>query len=300
LDNEGVKAIADLAKGKPYEVVDLYDPDDPAADRPIPLLIRPDGDGKLVSESVHGEIAKWRNAPLRRSGVAKTTTLRSFVDLVCRHKDDDSAIFADIVGASPSLLAIIDYHTIERAPRFGKHRITYSFPLSPEWQAWKAQDGAPMTQGAWAAFVEERIADLSAPDQAEREKFETLFQTKIASPAELVSLSRKMHVCAESQMRESRVLQSGEVEFLFEEVHKDGSGQKLVVPGLFVVNIPLFLGGEPVRLLARLRYRINSGRVSWFYQLYRPDLAMRERLVDDLATVTAETGLPAYEGSPEV
>lgn len=296
MDNEGVKEIGRLAANASSPQVIKLD----YLDNNIEVIAIRDAHGAVRLESAKRFLAEYDGAPERRSGTAKILTLQSFIDLLNRHKDADSAIFGLLDATSPSLLGVVDYHTNDHKPRFGAHRISYAFPISTEWRSWQGMNGKSMTQGEWAAFVEERIADLSSPTVEERGHYETLFQTKIAEPSELIQLSRGMAISVEARVKETRVLQSGESEVIFEEVHKDGAGQKLIVPGLFIINIPLFLDGKPTRVLARLRYRRQEGRLSWFYQLYRPDLVMRDALHADLEQAGAATGLPVFEGTPEV
>lgn len=257
------------------------------------------GDIGVEVQSIKAFVDEWRTAPERRKGTAKMLTLESLTAFVNRQKDGGSALFATLDGPAAGLTAVFDYHQIDGAPRFGGHRALYAFPQSPEWQAWKGRDGKAMEQDAWAAFIEERIAELSAPLDQERTDYESLFQTKIAVPSDLITLSRGMQISVESKVRDFRVLQSGETEISFEEVHKDGSGAKLIVPGLFVIRIPLFVDGVPIRILARLRYRRVEGKILWFYQLYRADLVMREAMRNDAETVARDTALPLFEGSPE-
>ena len=57
--------------------------------------------------------------------------------------------------------------------------------------------------------------------------------------------------------------------------------------------------GDPVRIPARLRYRVQSGSISWFYQLYRWQFWLRDQVKNDLDTVKQKTLLPTFEGSPE-
>lgn len=297
MDNEGVQKIIDIARlAAGAQLLTVTEPS--VREEPIPLIVRTTKDGVVV-EPVQALLDAWRLAPKSRQGSANAETLASFIELIKRHKDNDSAIFAGITSAYPSLTAVIDYHTKDHEPRFGQHRICYLFPLSPEWRAWRAMDGKSMLQGDWAAFVEEHIAELASPLAAEKSEFERLFQTKIATPAELITLSRGMQISIEAKIKDIRTLQSGEVQVAYEETHNDAAGVKLVIPGLFVLQIPLFLDGEPVRITARLRYRRDGAKIVWFYQLYRPDLAMRAQLEADLQRVADETGLPAYEGSPE-
>lgn len=298
MDNEGVKAIADLAKASNgIEIVTLTIP---GTDIEAPFALRQTDQGGFEVRSVKPQLDEWRSAPERRAGRATTHTLQDFIGLTKRHAvDGESAIFGNFTGSQPSLTTVVDYHTTDREARFCDHRIVYDFPLSVEWTAWKACNAKPFSQIEWAAWIEEHIADLASPNAAEKNEFERLFQTKFATPSELMTLSRGMQVTVEGNFKDIRVLQSGEAEISFTEVHKDGAGQKLVVPGLFVISIPMFLNGDPVRITARLRYRRDGQSIRWFYQLYRVDLALQAQLEADLGTASKETGLPAFQGTPE-
>lgn len=244
-------------------------------------------------------IEALRQLPARRTGTAKVLTLQSFIDLTNRHKDDHTVIFANTDWKSPTLTAVIDYHQTDALSRHLQHRILYAFPISEEWSAWTDQNGTVMDQGEFAAFVEDRLAELATPHVAEREELERLFQTKLATPAELMQLSRGLQVNVGINVKTAKTLQTGEAEIIYEESHRDSAGNKLIVPGLFIIKLPVFVGGEPVRLPARLRYRAAGGGIKWFFQLYRPDVYVTERIRADLALAANATERPSYEGTPE-
>lgn len=243
---------------------------------------------------------EWRQHPERKTGTAQVDTLGSFIDLTNRHKTADSAIFADTNWKAPSLTAVIDYHAVEGTDaQWLKHRVHYAFPLSEQWKTWVAQNGKPMAQADFAQFIEDNIADLSSPEALEVTDYEAKFATKIATPSELVALSRGLAVRVESKAVSSVVLQSGEGEIVWDEVHQGADGKKLKVPGLFMLQIPLFHMGETQRVPVRLRYRIREGSTVWFYQIYRPDVAVTERVLEDYEDATAKTSLPGFIGKPE-
>jgi hypothetical protein len=91
-----------------------------------------------------------------------------------RHMDDDSAVFADMTWTAPKFTAVIDYHRraadeqtlagedTDHAPRWLKHTISYTFPLGEDWKKWVEQNGKPMKQLDFAAFIEDRIAELAS------------------------------------------------------------------------------------------------------------------------------------------
>ena len=256
---------------------------------------------------------KFRLHPIRRRGTAEAATIESLIALVNRQKTEESAIFADILDwQHPSLTAVINYNprrqTIDGADvdspieaDWGDHRIKYFFPISDEWEKWMAGNGKVMSQGEFAAFIEDNIPHLAAPTEDEASWIADALMVKVASPSVILSLSRGLQVNINATTKNNVVLSSGEGELTLREEHVGENGQKLIVPGAFIVSIPLFHMGEAVRVPVRLRYRARSGEaVKWFYQLYRPEVVVGERLRADATFVGEETGLPVYDGKPEV
>lgn len=246
-------------------------------------------------------IESYRLPPRSKRGSATALTLRSFIDLTNRHKTADSAVFANTDWKAPSFTAVIDYHEAKSAGAADnlKHRVHYAFPLSEEWQVWIKFNGEEMEQREFATFLEDRIADLTAPNDHERIQLERDFATTIATPAQLIQLSRGLQVNVESIVKNVVNLATGEASIQFDEQHIGGDGQPLKVPGLFMLAISPFFIGEKITIPARLRYRKAGQKILWRYQLYRPDLHVTERVRDDLITVADKTELPTFEGSPE-
>jgi uncharacterized protein YfdQ (DUF2303 family) len=244
----------------------------------------------------------YRMRPARKAGTAEVQTFEAFTNLVNRHKTPSSVIFADADWKKPSFTAIIDYHENATAgfADNGKHRVHYAFPLSEEWKKWIEGDGQPMKQEAFAWFLEDRVAELSSPDDHEKITYEAQFATTIATPAQLVELSRGLQVRVDAKIKATHTLQTGEGQISWEETHNGSDGKPLKVPGLFMLNIAPFFMGEKVRIPVRLRYRPQNGAVIWFYQIYRPDLHITEHVRSTLADAKAKTELPTFEGRPEM
>ncbi|WP_296584268.1 DUF2303 family protein [Xanthobacter sp.] len=243
--------------------------------------------------------------PLERMGSAAVTTLDSFIELVNRHKDDGSAIFARSIGMKPSLQAVIDYHKAGETheARHCRHRIVYDFPLTDEFKAWVDGDGKKLPQVEFATFIEDHAAELSAPMDGEVTEYELLFKESFASPAELIDLSRNLEVYEGAKVKQGARLQSGERQVIFTTEHTNANGDPIDIPGIFMVSVAPFFSGEAepekVRIPARIRYRIAGGAIVWFYQLYRWEYFLRERVQQDAAFAAEATGLPCYEGAPE-
>ena len=249
--------------------------------------------------SIRHLIEEFRVAPERRKGTATADTLASFIDLTNRHKDENSALFGRAIWPEPSLTAVLDYDGADSDARFGDHRVVYAFPLTEEFKAWVGANARPMDQEAFAAFLEEHAAELAAPMDGERGEYERLFGEKMATPQEVVMLSRHLEVLVNAKAKQGIRLQTGERTVEFSEEHVNAKGEAVTIPGVFMVSVPAFVDGEAVRIPARLRYRITGGAIKWLYQLYRWEFFLREQVQRDLRLAAEKTGLPPFEGEPE-
>jgi uncharacterized protein YfdQ (DUF2303 family) len=267
----------------------------------VPLVFDP-ATGKPLD--VRALFEAWRIRPTRKRGTAKVNTLQSFTDLVDRHADASrSVVFADADWRKPSLTAVLDYHAVDSGPDLashGTHRVHYAYPLSDEWRAWVDADGKSFEQVEFAAFLEDRIADLADPTPQEREHFEQTFGTKIATPAEVFTLARGLEVKVEARVKAASRLQDGAAQIVFEEEHRDAKGEAIRVPGMFFLQVAPFVMGAPVRLPVRLRYRVAGGSIRWQFVMFNPGSFVAERVRADLNMVAEVTGLPVFEGTPEM
>lgn len=301
-DDAGLARLALAAKQiNGVELIEVTLPDGPQSGLPssLPVAVQ-HGENAGVS-SVKKLIEEWRFRPERKSGTAKAQTLEAFIALSARHQTTHSAIFADVNWKAPKLTTVIDYHQSDNGtPDFGRHRVDYQFPLSEEWQAWIAKNGQGMSQESFAAFIEDHIAELSAPTDAETATATRDFATTVANPAELIQLSRGLQVHVSSKVKTSVTLQSGEGQIAWEESHNGTDGKPIKVPGMFILAVAPFFMGEVVRIPVRLRYRVKEGVTVWFYQIYRPDMHITERVRHDLRDAKDATGLPTFEAQPEM
>ena len=258
----------------------------------------------------------YRTAPERREGTAKFTDLESFVSHVRRFADEDSVVFANDSQASPSLTCILDYHrrTADGAPRFGRHRSAYAFPLSEEWQAWVKSNKQGMEQAEFAHFIEDRLADVADPDELKPEGGAATWARKLgmqfAHPSKVLELSRGLEARVKQIVRGAHNPGNGDGEVSFATTVEDPNGQPLRVPGAFAIAIPIFKRGDLWPVPVRLRYRI-SGAITWFYELARVDQVFETAFAEALGVVchgrglsgekghVLGTGLPILRGSPE-
>nr|WP_261402880.1 YfdQ family protein [Chenggangzhangella methanolivorans] len=215
-----VEAIAKLAQAADHAQL-LTIPTDglgPGLPPAVPTLYEPRSQ-RLTS--LRPTIEEFRQEPRAREGKALVLTLASFIALMNRHKDEDSAIFAETRWPTPKLTGVVDYHKQDHAPRHGRHTVVYEFPITEELKAWQANDGVAMGQREFAAFLEEHAAELSAPFDGERQEFEGLFKETFGTPSEVLALSRDLEVYVGQRVKRQERLSSGERTVEFAEEHPE-------------------------------------------------------------------------------
>ena len=276
----------------------------------VPVAIGKNG----VEVLAPSQFDAYRTAPRFRHGTALMTDLTSFIGHVNRYKDEHSVIFAKDDQSAPGLTAVLDYHEegAEGAPRFGKHRTQFNFPVSPEWRAWTSQNATQMNMMQFAQFIEDRYVEIIPPavvastftsDDDPIKKFVDSLGgvNKLGGPADLMRIATGMSVHESSVVGDVVRLASGEgsVTFTVEHETQDAKGERFTVPAAFGVAVPVFRGEAPFCVIARLRYRKQGGKLVLWYELYRSDLTFDTAVNDAVEKVQAETGLTVWKGSPE-
>jgi hypothetical protein len=286
-------------------------------------------------KSVKPLLDEYLTQPERRKGTATLQDLDSFIAHGNRFKGADSALFAVADRQAPSIRCVFDYHPANDKhddARHGEHQAVHKFPLSDEWKAWMKADGEVMEQVEFAAFLEERAIDIIAPPanllkldpgtgeiygrevgeadaggsfgprtpDEELAHLVRLLGGTIATPSRMVQLSRGLEVYEQARAKQDVNLSSGERTIAFSAEHLDGEGEKIAVPNLFLIAIPVFLNGPRYRMAVRLRYRLSGGTVKWFFEVYRHEQVFDHAFSEAAEKARLETGLPLFLGTPEM
>jgi len=300
-NSEAAAVAAVVQKNVEPRVIDVKTPDG----RTAQLLLTTNSEGATSINSVKDYIAEYATHPERRTGTAEMTALASFIAHVNRFKDADSAIFANRDPKAPSLLAVIDYNPkgeeAEVEARFGEHRTNYAFPLSDEWIAWTSSNAKQFSQATFAEYIENRIADVTDPASAgdAAKDFVALLGAQFASPSGLLQLSRGLTVRVGLAVQNQANLGTGEASIRYEAKHTGEDGGPLLVPGAFLLAIPVFRGGARYQIATRLRYRVKDNQITWFYETYRADAVFDHAFNEACELAAKETALPLFMGAPE-
>lgn len=256
----------------------------------------------------------YRLRPELRKGSTQLTDLGSFVAWTNRHKDEHSVVFAQDDMSAPKLAAVIDHDEAgpevpEQKARFGRHRGEYDFPMSREWKAWTKASDQPMGAAEFAAFFEERIADVMPPpysidaDGTERfasedpeiRKLVMTLGKKFATPQEIVKLTRGIEINVDARAAVKIDRDTGEHLVEFAETNGEGS-DRVKPPNAFLIAIPVVAHSDPILIAVHLRYRAQSGKVIWIVQMHQPDRVFEHVFERALAAVANTTGLVPLRG----
>lgn len=306
-----IDSIVNLVEGRLAPKIALVE--DPVSNTKALVALKPDGTFQTIPASVFDD---YLDGPRFRRGKSTVTDLDSFIAMTNRFKDEQSAVFANDERASPSLLAVFDYHganipTEEGiatcSPRHMKHRTFFAIPTSDEWKAWNKSNGKvnAMDVGEFAMFLEDRIGDVAAPGELPLSPAAKTYidriggPDRIASPSDLILLSKGLSINENSAITDFRKLESGEGNISFSTEHTDSDGRPLSIPTSFQIAIPVFHNGPLYAMVVRLRYRVLQGSLTLWYELWRPDLSFDDAFDDSVMTVKEETGLPLFMGAPE-
>lgn len=298
-----------------------------------PVAFVPNNAGGFDLKSVKPFLDEYREQPERREGTARLEDLSSFIAHANRFKDDDSAIFVSGDPARPSFLSVLDYHerasveiegkreiNLNASPRFGTHRGSYMPVFSTEWQAWTLAAGKALTQEAFASLIESRARDIFDVDQGEVwEALESMpsrlgdlarwFGKRFArgvSPCSFYASAETMLILAEGltatvtdRVGDVTRRESGATKITFESERSTD----VEIPAAFVIEVPVFRGGDlwqlPVRLRYTLRQHGDSKRAEWRIEPFGVERTIADVVKDMGETVRQATGLPVFVGAPE-
>lgn len=265
------------------------------------VLVIPDG--KKVT-SLKPFLDEYAERPDRKKGTAEILSLASLIEHANTFKGASTVVFVDDNPEKPSVTVVYDYNEAgpDGRPCFGQHRARYEFPVSEEWKAWVQGAGRELDQGAFAEHLEDHLLDLvpiedhgdTARDMADR------LGVRLASPADLLELSKGLTLTVGRRVKQRVNMASGEAEIAFEEEHTDEAGERVKIPGAFVVGLPVFRHGERYQLPVRLRYRARAGAaVSWMFVPHREEVVYEHAMKEAAAKVAEDTQLPLFWGRPE-
>lgn len=220
--------------------------------------------------------------PYRVKAIVKVLDASSFCHYYTLFSDMNSRVFAD--ETANKILAIIDYHGAgsDGGPRWGEHRIDLTLRPSKEWETWIEKNGQKWGQMDFAEFLEDNAPDIVTP-----------------SAATMLDVARTLSAKSAVDFGSAIRIANGSVQFKYtEQVQGTFGSGNIDVPEQFSIAIPVYIGCERVSITARLRYRINSGKLTFWYNLLRPEEIARNAFIAARMQISETLKIDIINGSP--
>lgn len=256
-----------------------------------------DGSTTVVDLTSSGHLAQLdalakRNgdAPARKTGSVMLTEAASFSLYVNGHAEGPAtSLWGD--RDAGRIVAVLNGHEADQSDAgtgggeagWGDHRATLALQFTKDWKAWIDASGKLIDQGQFANFVEDHLVNIVEPDAAELLEVVTSIQATVGAA-----------------MKSAIRLDTGEVRVAYEETVEAAAGKagQLTIPTRVTLALTPFEGGEPYRVEARFRYRLNNGNLLLGVVLDRVDDVLRAAFADIVGGVEEETGMTVLYGTP--
>lgn len=233
------------------------------------------------------DLEKMLDAPVRAKGTATFADAASFLAYVARFKTTATIAWCafDPQTFALSFEAVLDDHTGPGSAGWRGHRASFTPALSHEWKAWKGSHKSPKAQVEFAEWIQEHETDIRSIEG---------FPTSI----QMLAMATDFVANEERSLKSAARLQSGGVRLTYVADPDKGTTEAMQLFERFCLGIPVFHGGSAWQIVARLKYRINGGKVSFHYELVRPDRVHEEAAKELIGAVrTGLEGVPLLMGS---
>ena len=228
----------------------------------VPGMLVPEGyKFQSLEQQIYNDLAeKKADHPKRKIAIVAVDEPGSFLGYWGLYSDEDSQAFA--ISEQSVVRGILDYHGVgsEKQAGWKQHQVVMTLKHSDEWNEWAKHNRQNKTQSDFAEFLEDHAPDIVDP-----------------SAATFIEMARDLRAKSDVQFDSKITMQSGASSLTFIENVQAGSGPKgeLQLPERFKIAIQIYLGMPKITMEARLRFRISSGKLVLWYDLYRMNYEKR-------------------------
>ena len=250
--------------------------------QPVPSVF---GDAQFVVHKNDEELHSLESLgakPMRKKGIITVRDTTSFL-LYFKIHQLGSAIYGSY--KPPKFTAVFNDHQRDDAG-WGDHRMVYDCPHSPEWATWIGSDGRQMPQVNFAEFLEDNLPDVIASNESE------------PTGAQMLEVAQSFTAKSDVNFSSAVRLQNGTVQFTYEETTEAKSRGDFKVPEKFFIGIAVFEQGPKYRMEARLRYRINGGKLMVWYDILRPHKILEDAVKNIWDEIQTGTTVQIIHGTP--
>lgn len=207
---------------------------------------------------------------------------KSFIDYLIQFKSRTAICRASL--SENKIVAVLDYHgraregTDAAVPGRCQHVVQLNCPFDVDYAKWRARFGKFLDQKTMIEFVEEMIHTIGAPPAAD-----------------LLEAMGDIEIERVVKFKSARNDKNGNISFGYEE--KDGDTTRsgtYSLPDHIEIVVPIFQGGNPTRLTAKLRFRMKDGELAIGFAVPGIENLEREAFRTIGEAVRTETATPVF------
>lgn len=231
---------------------------------------------------------KSEAAPRRKRGSVKLNDAESFIAYSQRHNNPEvTTIYteANYTDGKVSFTTIFNDHGQNGNAQWRDHTAMFTPIYSEEWKRWFTKNKQQFNQAEFAVFVEDNLKD---------------FSTQEGSPtgSQMLEMALNFEANQESRFKSAIRLQNGAVQLQFIETDDAQTMTKMQMFERFTLGMPVFWNGDAYALEARLRYRHREGKLTFWFELIRPDRVLEDATKTLINKIKTETEIPLFMGNP--
>lgn len=225
-------------------------------------------------------IERAKPNPNRKTGTVVLNALDSFVAYTKEQgREGITRIYAD--PDSRTLTAVFNDHATGEQAGWRDQRATFAAEMSREFKKWYENNAKQMGQEDFAIFLEDNIADIKEP-----------------SGDQLLKVALTLQATTTADFKSHKRLENGQVQFTYtENIDARATSDLIEIPREFAIGCRLFKNGEGYLIKARLKYRLHSGTIKFWYELDRPLNAVEEAFAEYIKKAE-EAAFPILIGKP--
>lgn len=229
--------------------------------------------------------------PVRKRGKIVCTDAPGFIGYLKKHAELEFTMIYAMITSEASvciLIAVLDDHGfgVGEAANWREHICRFSPSVSVEWTRWASKDRKVMPQVEFAAFLEDNRCDVASVEG-------------MPDGAQILEMALAFEATAEKRLRSKINLGNGGISLEYVDEENDKTRTSMRFFERFTIGLPVFEGSRSAYPLeARLKYRNNSGKLSFWFELVRPDKVFKAAVDEIVAAVAEETGLTIIAGNP--
>lgn len=231
-------------------------------------------------EDISKAVEKAQPTPRRQSGTAQLKDLASLMQY-CTDQDMDHVGY---IYADPDSRKITAVFNDQRSGMgWRDFRAEFKAEYTLEFAKWVGKDKHQFTQTEFAEFIEDNMADITEPAATAMLEMATTIQAK-----------------TDINFSSAKRLQNGQVQLAYTESidARAGANGAMEIPKEFALGLRIFKNGEGYKLKARLKYRLNSGNVKFWFELDRYERAVEDAFGGYVATLREKSGYQVLLGTP--